>query len=264
MVASAFFDPPVPRLIAHRGASGTHPENTLAAFRAAVGTGAEMIELDVHLAADGVPVVVHDRTLTRTTGARGRVAERRAEDLAALDAGFGFSPDGGRTFPFRGRGEGIPGLREVLAAFPDTRFTLEVKSTDPALDPALGAVLRETGAERRVLLASHAARIVRRLRESFPALPTNVAREEVAAFLRRGPSTLAPAARAFQVPPRYYLRRIVTPRFVAAAHAAGLEVHVWTVNDVAAMEALLDLGVDGIMTDFPERLLGVYRRRGLR
>jgi glycerophosphoryl diester phosphodiesterase len=261
---TGFFEPPTPRLIAHRGASGTRPENTLAAFESAAAAGAEMIELDLHLSADGVPVVIHDSTLGRTTGSRGPVARRTARELAALDAGFRFSSDGGRSHPFRGAGVGIPALADVLVALPRIRFILEVKTADPALDDALLAVLRRTRAERRVLVAGQEGPVVRRLRSRFAGIPTNFARDEVAAFLRDGAADVAPDTRALQVPPRYRGLRIVTRRFVERAHAAGIEVHVWTVNGTAAMHALLDLGVDGIITDFPERLLRVCRERGLR
>jgi glycerophosphoryl diester phosphodiesterase len=259
---AGFFAPPLPRLIAHRGASGTRPENTLAAFRAAVDSGAEMIELDLHLSADGVPVVIHDATLERTTGARGPAARRSAAELAALDAGYRFSRDRGRTFPYREAGVGLPPLREVLDALPDVRFTLEIKTDDPAIDRALASDLGSSRAHDRVLLAAMEGAVVRRLRESFPGVPTNLARDEVAAFLRTG--RVPAGGSALQVPERQGLRRIVTAESVAAAHAAGLEVHVWTVNAVPAMRRLLDLGVDGIMTDFPERLREVYRERGLR
>ena len=261
---TGFFAPPLPRLIAHRGASGTCPENTLLAFRSAADAGAEMIELDLHLSQDGEPVVIHDGTLRRTTDLRGPVVGRTAAELAGVDAGFRFTTDRGRTHPFRGAGQGVPSLAEVLSALPEVRFTLEVKTRDPRMDDALRAVLRDTGAEHRVLLASLMGPVLQRLRASFPGRPTSFARDEVAAFVRSGGRAIPEGARALQVPPRYGLRRIVTRRFVEAAHAAGLEVHVWTVNLPPTMRALLDLGVDGIMTDFPERLLEVYRERGLR
>ncbi|MFN2433708.1 MAG: glycerophosphodiester phosphodiesterase [Gemmatimonadota bacterium] len=263
-VASRFFDPPKPRLIAHRGASGSRPENTLAAFRRAAEEGAEMIELDLHLSADGVPVVLHDARLERTTDGAGPLRRRTAAALAALDAGFRWSDDGGRSRPFRGGGQGVPSLSEVLGALPDIRFTLEVKTPSARLDESLRDALRAVGAEARVLLACHSGPVIRRLRGSFEGVPTNVARDEVAAFLRHGAQALPVGARAFQVPPRHGLRQLVTRDFVEAAHAADREVHVWTVNEPAAMRALLGLGVDGIMTDFPARLLGVYRDRGLR
>ena len=259
-----FFAPPVPRLIAHRGSAGTHPENTLAAFRAAVEAGAEMVELDLWLAADGVPVAIHDETCGRTTGCRDRVASLRAVELAALDAGYVFSPDRGRSRPFRGAGHGVPTLRDVFTALPGIRLVLEVKTADPAIDAPLAEQLREAGAESRVLLASESGPVLRRLRSSFPGIPTSVGSDEVRAFLRGGSRALPEDALALQVPPRALWRRLVTRRFVEEAHRGGREVHVWTVNEAAAAARLLDLGVDGIITDFPERILRLYRERGLR
>jgi glycerophosphoryl diester phosphodiesterase len=259
-----FFAPPVPRLIAHRGSAGTHPENTIAAFRAAAAAGAEMVELDLWLAADGVPVVIHDETCRRTTGRPEPVCALRASELAALDAGWDFSPDRGRSRPFRGAGHGVPALREVLAALPEVRFVLEVKTPDSGIDAPLAAALREAGADRRVLLAGESGPVLRRLRESFPGVPTSVGHDEVRAFLRGGWRTLPDAVGALQVPPRVRWRRLVTRGFVEEAHRGGREVHVWTVNDAAAAARLLDLGVDGIITDFPERMMRLYRERGLR
>lgn len=223
-----------------------------------------MVELDLWLAADGVPVAIHDETCGRTTGRRVRVAALRAEELAGLDAGYVFSPDRGRSRPFTDAGHGVPTLRDVLAALPGIRLVLEVKTPDSAIDAPLAEVLREAGAEPQVLLASESGPVLRRLRTSFPGVPTSVGRDEVRAFLRRGSSALPNAALALQVPPRALWRRLVTRRFVEEAHRGGREVHVWTVNDAPAAARLLDLGVDGIITDFPERILRLYRERGLR
>jgi glycerophosphoryl diester phosphodiesterase len=261
--APPFFAPPLPRLIAHRGASGIYPENTLAAFEAAVTEGVEMIELDVHLTGDGIPVVIHDSTLARTTGTRGLVGRRSWVELGALDAGFRFSLDSGRTFPFRHAGHRIPALIDVLRALPQIRFILEIKSSDPRLDAALNSVLEQTGAAQRVMLASFNGRVIRRIRRSFAGFPTNFAPDEVRGFVSRRGAVPA-GARALQVPPRTPWGPLVTRAFVEKAHGARLEVHVWTINAKPAMHALLDMGVDGIMTDFPERLLAVYRERGLR
>lgn len=153
----------------------------MAAFRLAAQQGAEMIELDLHLSADGVPVVIHDDTLERTTQGVGAVSAHTAAELAGLDAGHGFSAGRGRHF--RGGGDGVPVLADVLAALPDVRFTLEVKTHDPALDAALRGVIDHAQAWERVLVAAHQGPLLRRLREAFPELPTNVAEDEVRDFL---------------------------------------------------------------------------------
>src|SRR5438874_353168 len=131
-----FFSLPSPRAIAHRGASGTHPENTMAAFKAAYEVGARYIELDVHTTRDGKVVVLHDADLARTTGRQAAVSSLNHAELAALDAGFGFASDAGH-FPFRGQGIKVPTLSEVLVAFPELRFIIEIKPDQPDLVEAM-------------------------------------------------------------------------------------------------------------------------------
>ena len=128
-----FFDLPTPIVVGHRGASGERPENTLPAFERAVAQGAMVLETDVHISRDGVVVLSHDPDLARTTEAEGPIAARSFDELKALDAGYRFSPDGGRSFPQRGRKIRIPSLHEAFEAFPGIRFNVEIKQDDPAL-----------------------------------------------------------------------------------------------------------------------------------
>lgn len=258
--------PPVldggPLLIAHRGGSALAPENTLEAFEAAVRVwGADMVELDVHATADGHCVVIHDDTVDRTTDGRGRVAEMTLAELHALDAGYRFTPDGGRTTPFRGRGVRIPTIEEVLAALPETPLTVEVKAA-AAQAPLLRAI-RAAGAEERVVLAGARAAD----RSLFGAYPGAVSASEdqmrrlyVLHRLRLSWAWV-PAVDVVQVPETWEGRRIVTPRLVWELARHGIPVHVWTVDEVADMERLLEWGVDGIVTDRPDRLAEVLVRR---
>ena len=261
-----FFGPPLPRRFGHRGASGTHPENTLASFHAALDKGAGAFELDVHGTADGEIVVFHDATLERTTNGSGPLRERSLAELRELDAGFRFSPEGGRTFPFRGKGITIPTLREVCEAFPDTPVVVEIKQVDPPIEEGLAQVLQSTGADDRALVFSLHQEPVRRYRAAARASLTGFGPDEVADFLRRVRSDdwdgYRPPGLAVAVPTHYYGTRIVSGPFVDAAHRVGCEVYVWTVNNPGEMHALLDLGVDGLITDFPERLCEVLTERG--
>lgn len=255
---SEFFAGPLPRRFAHRGASGTNPENTLAAFRDALDLGAEGFELDVHRTVDGHVVVFHDDTLERTTDGTGRVRDRTLAELRGLDAGFRFSPDAGRSFPFRGAGVGIPTLEEVLEAFPEVPLIIEVKQELPPLEEDLARLLRERGAGGRCLVFSLEQGPLTRYRDLEPEQPTGFGPQDVSDFLRRLGSDAwtdyRPPAVAFAVPTRWHGTQIVSRPFVDAAHGFGCEVYVWTVNDPREMEALLELGVDGLITDFPERL----------
>ena len=262
-----YLEGPRPRLFAHRGASGTHPENTLEAFAAGLAAGAERLELDVHATADGHVVVLHDAALERTTDGSGPVRERTLAELRALDAGHAFTTADGRH-PWRGRGIRVPTLDELLAAHPGVPLNIEVKQEEPAIEEAVLASLDRHGARAQTLLAAEHASIMTRIRAAAPDVLTSCSAAEAAEFvfrLRDGQlAGWTTPAIALQVPPRYGDIDIVTPESVAAAHALGLEVHVWTINDAAEMGTLLDLGADAIMTDVPAVAMDVLRRRGLR
>ena len=192
---------------------------------------------------------------------------RTLAELQRLDAGHGFTaPDG--SHPFRGKGVRIPTLAALLAAHPDVPINVEIKQSEPPIEDAVVAVLDRFDARSRTLLAAEREPLLLRIRAAAPGVLSGSCAEEVAEFVdrlhsRRLAGWRLPGA-ALQVPPSYGDIDIVTAASVAAAHALGVEVHVWTINDEAEMEALLDLGVDALMTDFPERAMGVLRRRGLR
>ena len=253
---------------AHRGASEQAPENTIEAFRLAVEAGAGGLEIDVHMTRDGEIVVIHDETVDRTTGGSGAAAGMTLGDLRALDAGYRFSPDGGRTHPFRGRGVRVPTLAEVYEEFPTTYLNIDIKKPRPGAEKAVLQIIRSACAERRSLVVSQDNAIVRRFRKvSGGRISTGASSLEIAAFyilsrlhLER---LLRPAYDALQVPIEHRGIALVTRRFAEAAHSRGVRVDVWTINDPGEMRRLLDLGADVIMTDRPEALTGVLEgRRG--
>jgi len=215
----------------------------------------------VHGTADGGVVVLHDETLDRTTDGTGPVRERTLAEVERLDAGYHFPGA-------RGRGIRVPTLAQLLEAFPDVPLNIEVKQMGPPLEAAVLATLDRHDARARTLLAAEEGAIMARIRAAAPDMVTSASAEEVAEFVYRlRDGQLAdwhPRAQALQVPAAYGGVEIVTPESIAAAHARGLEVHVWTVNDEPEMHRLLDLGVDGLMTDFPARAFEVLRSRGLR
>lgn len=260
-----FFTNSKPRLFAHRGASGEAPENTLVAFRRAVALGIEYIELDVHLSHDGHVVVIHDATLERTTNGSGAVQEQTLAQLQQWDAGYRFSPDGGETFPFRAAGVTVPTLTEVFQQCPDVKFTVEIKPEEPAIETHVIAVVRACGREADVILASEHDRVLERVRSVAPDLATSFAYGEVFDFIQRvatGELTdYCPPGHAVQIPPEFQGVSLVTEQTLAVARECGCEMHVWTINDAHEMMRLLDLGVDGVMSDFPGVLLAVARRR---
>ena len=221
----------------------------------------------MHATSDGVVVVLHDETLERTTDGAGAVRARPLAALERLDAGYRFrAPDG--TYPYRDRGLRVPTLAALLEAFPGVPLNIELKQQEPPIETAVLAALDGCAARERTLLAAEDATVMARIRAAAPDVLTSFSAAEVAEFVfRLRDGRLAgyrPPGVALQVPPAFGDVALVTAESVAAAHRLGLEVHVWTINDEAEMETLLDLGVDGIMTDFPARGVAVLRGRGLR
>ncbi|MGK5678357.1 glycerophosphodiester phosphodiesterase [Actinoplanes sp. URMC 104] len=247
----AFLDAPAPLAFAHRGGAADGDENTAEAFERAVKLGYRYVETDVHATTDGVPVVFHDATLDRVTAHAGRISSLTWADLQSVRVS-------GAAL--------VPRLDDVLTSWPEIRFNVDMKS-DAAVSPTVRTI-RHTGAADRVLLASFSDRRLARARSlAGPTVATSlgvrsVARLRVASLIGL-PLRLPPSAAAAQVPPRQGRFPVVDRRFVACAHRLGLQVHVWTIDDPAEMERLLDLGVDGIMTDRLPVLREVYEARGL-
>ena len=262
-----YTDGPRPRLFAHRGGSLEAPENTIEAFRHGLEAGCDRLELDIHAAADGELVVIHDPTLERTTDGTGEVRHHTLARLREFDAGARFlAADGSR--PFAGRGLRIPSFAEVLEAFPHVALNVEIKQSDPPMVQATFDLLAHYGARSRVLLAAEHDDIMAEIRARDPGGPTGASTGDVLGFIAawgegRLASWRAPGL-AFQSPPEFNGSPVVTGESLARMHAAGLEVHVWTIDDAAEMDRLLDLGIDGIMTDRPTLAAEVFRRRGLR
>jgi glycerophosphoryl diester phosphodiesterase len=251
-----------PLLIAHRGGSGLAPENTMAAFTRAVQLWApDMFELDVHASADGACVVIHDPTIDRTTNGTGLVAALTVAELQSYDAGYRFTPDGGKTFPFRGQGVRIPTIDEVLAAFPAMRITVELKTA--AAQKPLFAAIERAHAQDRVIAAGE----FRRFRTEFGSWKgcISATREDAIPFLALHYLKLSRFGRmkahVIQTCERLGKRQILSPSLIRALHKKNIQVHVWTVNERADMERLLDWGVDGIITDRPDRLAEVLHER---
>jgi len=260
-----YLAPPRPRLFGHRGASAHYPENTLPAFRGAVEAGVPYLELDVWATADGEVVVHHDETLLRLCGVDRHITDLTLAELKTLDAGFGFSTDGDRTHPFRGGGITVPTLTEIFDAFPEAFCNIEIKQEAPAIEEQVLAAVRRAGRTEQVLLAAEQDSIMQRLRPLCAPIPTSLSFGELAAFfgwLHGGcQGEYRPPGVALQIPESWQGQPLVTPESVRIAHAVGLEVHVWTVNEPQDMERLLDFGVDGLMSDYPERLVAVAGRR---
>ncbi|GAB7045227.1 glycerophosphodiester phosphodiesterase [Catenuloplanes indicus] len=245
-----YLDTPAPIAFAHRGGAADGPENTAESFARAVQLGYRYVETDVHTTADGIPVIFHDPDLRRLTGRPERVAELTWADLATVRVAGAAA---------------VPRLDEVLDAWPHVRFNIDVKA-DGGEEPTV-RVIESVVAQDRVLLASFSDARLTRIRALAPRIATSMGMRAVAklrvASLAGRRLRLPASVVAAQVPPRYGRLPVVDARFVRAAHAQGLQVHVWTIDDPAQMHALLDLGVDGIMTDRLDVLRDVYTQRGV-
>lgn len=242
-------------VFAHRGGARLAPENTLAAFANGLALGSDGIECDVHLSRDGVPVVIHDKTLDRTTDAVGAVGDRTADELARVDAGYRFAALDGST-PFRGRGIGVPRLETVLTECRDVRVIIEMKQGEPALARAVVDVIRRAGAIDRVCAGSFYRRALDVVRAEEPELATSASEHEARWTLYRSWCRWPVGARrpycAFQVPERAGKLRVVSPAFIAQAHRDGARVDVWVVDGVEDMSRLFSWGVDGVISDRPD------------
>ena len=241
-------------VFAHRGGAKLAPENTMAAFDRGIALGSDGLECDVHLSRDGIPVVIHDKTLDRTTDARGPVRMLSADELRRVDAGYRFQETDGH--PFRACGIGVPTLEQVLRRFPDARVIIEMKDGEPELARAVIAVIRQTDALDRVCVGSFYQMGLDVIRAEAGEIATSASESEARWTLYRSWARWPVRSRrpycAFQVPQRAGRLRVISPSFVRQAHLDDSRVDVWVVDEPADIERLLDCGVDGVISDRPD------------
>lgn len=250
---------------AHQGGAKEAPSSTLHAMRKALAAGAHAIELDVHATADGEIVVCHDATVDATTNGSGRIADLTLAQLQELDNAAAWPDLAGRAPA--DRAFGIATLREVLAEFGDVFLNFDIKQTAPAVEPyeeRLAAELLEFGRAENVIVASFLDEATDRFASFAPEIGTSMGTMATAEFWRAVQDGVRPPPTrhvALQVPPAYQDTVIVDQRFVDVAHECGYAVHVWTIDEPDEMARLLDLGVDGIITDRPSVLTELLARR---
>jgi glycerophosphoryl diester phosphodiesterase len=249
----------IPLIIAHRGGAGLWPENTVFALQEAAKLGVDLSEVDIRMTRDGVLVAIHDESIDRTTNAKGLVQELTLAEIKRLDAGYRWTNDGGRTFPFRGQAITIPTLNEIFSAFPTQVISLEIKQTDPPIAAALRETVNRYGKMQHILVSAFNARTMQVFRRLCPKIASAASDSEIQRFSRLSQIYLdrvfSIKASAFEIP-----FDKVTPYFIKAAHKKNKRVDVWTVNEIEDMERLLVWGVDGIITDFPDRLLNLIKK----
>ena len=245
-------DPDRRPVVGHRGNAAHAPENTLESFRQGLAAGAECLELDVHLSADGVAIVIHDPTLDRTTDSAGAVAALSADRIRAADAGARFTRDG-LTFPYRGTGLRVPTFEEVIRELPDVALLIEIKTARASVETR--RIIETYGAESRCVVESFDGRALDAFRGSRIAV--GASSEDVKRLLHRVVTRRRAASLpySFMCVPRW-LRGIRVPiaSLVYVTSPAGCLVHVWTINDPAVAQRLWRVGVHGIVADDPARI----------
>lgn len=251
-------------VIAHRGGPGLNPENTLVAFKKAEELGTDVIELDIHTSKDGEIVIMHDDTIDRTTNGTGKVRDYTLAELKGFDAGYNWTADGSKTFPFRGKGLQIPTLTEVVTEIKNTGIIIEIKQEEPSLIKPLSELIKKNVLENKVIVASFSNKALTEFRSAMPKVATSTNKSEAVRFYFLNKFFLAgfysPNAVALQVPEYYLGKKIISERFAKTAKKQNLEVHTWTINEVEDMKRMISLGVEGIVTDYPDRLLKLLGR----
>ncbi len=246
-------------VIGHRGNRAHAPENTIESFTQAVAAGADAIEFDVRITADGIPVVHHDPTVNRTTDGSGEIARLTFDELKRLDAGANFSIDGGKTFPYRGKGHRIPSLDEVVEAFPSTPLLIEIKT--PAASNAVRKSIEAHKAEARTLVDSSHHQALTPFHDS--SIPYGAASNDVARLMWEvvtGFTITAAKHKALCVPLNYNGLPLPVKRFARVGPKYDWRVHVWTINDPTVALDLWKAGVNGIITDDPALMLQARSR----
>jgi len=252
---------------AHRGGAGVWPENTVEAFvQAAAAYPDILLEGDLQLSRDGAVVLMHDRTVDRTTDGSGAVKDLTLAELKALDGGYRFSRDGGKTFPLRGQGIAIPTLDEILTQLPKNRILFELKDGDGLAEKA-AAIIRKHGAEDRIIIASFQPALMAALKRAMPEVATCFDMPGALALLtalRVGDwDSYTPTDQMLSIPSRYVAEFQLTAEEFGRVRAKGVLVQVHTLNDAEEIRHFIEMGVDSILTDYPERLAAhMHKRRG--
>ena len=255
-----------PLVIAHADDSGTSPwpGDTLLFLESAAALGVDALEMNVNMTKDRQIVLLHDVTIDDTANGTGLVSDMTLDEIKTLDAAYTWTQDGGQTFPYRDQGLTIPTLEEVFQTFPDFPMIVEIKQESPSMAQPLCDLIRQYGMGNKVIIPSFSDIAMREFRAVCPEVTTAASSGEVKQFVYLSFAFLSnpavPAYTAMQVPIESSGITVITPGFVRNAHRRGLQIHAWTINDPDEMKRLIEMGVDGIMTDRPDILLDILDR----
>ncbi len=245
--------------IAHRGGNTEAPENTIEAFATAIQKyQVDMVEMDLRLTKDGIPVIFHDETIDRMTNGKGPVSSHTLKELKTKDVGYHFDPDGKKLFPYRGKGVRIPTLEEVLEHFPETPLCLEIKGSDDRVAKKIVDVIKKSQHPGPLYTGSFSSKVSRAVRRlAPPSVKGLLFQEEIVGLylaFRTGLGFFPAPARYASLPREKRGIRLDDERWIRFLHKKGVTVFYWTVNEPAEMEELLRRGADGLISDHPERL----------
>ncbi len=250
-------------IMAHQGGEGEYPSNSMLAFAKARWAGADALDADVHMTSDGVLVLFHDEFLDDRTNGTGAVRDHTYAELRQLDFAYNWTDDGGATYPYRGKGIKVATAWELLTFFPLSRIAIEIKQTTTQAATDLCTMIKQKHAENRVLISSFAQPNMDAFRAACPEVATSATQDEVVEFytyhLVGFPPSYQPAFSSLQVPTEFNGIPILIPSFVSAAHSYGLKVYAWTIDTPEQAQPLIDLGVDGLNSSYPKRLIDWLR-----
>ncbi len=252
-----------PLCIAHRGRSAYTPENSFQSFKEAYELGVDVLDADIRLTKDNIPVVFHDKTLDRTTNGKGPVLNYTFEQLQEFDSGYWFEDPKTQDFPFREKGFQIISLIDLFEKFPKVKINLELKDKMSYAPSTLLDTIITAGSEDRVIVGSFRHKQLSRFRDLSVSrqIPTSASPVEVLSFLMHLQIFTKRTFCALQVPPNVSILKIATYRNIRRAHKRDLAVHIWTINERETMRRMLSWGIDGIFTDDPEMLLEELNHR---
>lgn len=249
-----------PLILAHQGGEGEYPSNSMLAFTKAHEANADALDTDVQVTKDGVLVLFHDDTLDARTNGSGPISEKTYAELLTLDFAYNWSPDGGATFPYRGKGIKVTTARELFTRFPHDRLGIEIKPNTMQAGQALCMLVRQFGAQDRVLVSSGGQAQMDAFRAACPRVATSATHDETVQFYTMHatgtiPSCYRPPFNSLQVPERSGDITLLTRAFIADAHQVGLNIYVWTIDTPEQAQRFIELGVDGINTSYPKRII---------
>jgi glycerophosphoryl diester phosphodiesterase len=254
-----------PAVFSHQGGEGIRPTNTAVAFKDTWAMGVDVLDADMHMTSDGVLVLAHDETIDRVSNGTGALRDTTLEALRSYDFGYDFTTDNGATFPYRGKGLSIMTLEELYAGYPDALFGIEIKQTTVEAAEKLCEITKKFGYEDKLLVSAFAQQNMDRFREVCPRVATSGTQDETKRFFIFHRLGLAGLYRAsfdsLQVPEYSGDTHVLTPRFIWDSQKKGYAVIPWTINEDADLRRVGALGVDGINTNYPDRMVNIFKEK---